>query len=53
MLSQEERTRRSRGATIDAALRIIGEEGYRAMTTTRIEEVAGASSGTTSVRSGG
>ena len=30
---------------IDAALRIVGEEGYRAMTTTRIEEVAGVSRG--------
>ncbi|CAA9499114.1 MAG: hypothetical protein AVDCRST_MAG12-2565 [uncultured Rubrobacteraceae bacterium] len=30
---------------IDAALQIIGEEGYRAMTTTRIEEVAGVSRG--------
>ena len=30
---------------IDAALRIIGEEGYRAMTTTRIEEVSGVSRG--------
>ena len=45
MLTQEERTRRSRGAIVDAALRIIGEEGYRAMTTTRIEEVAGVSRG--------
>ena len=45
MLSQEERTRRSRGAILDAALRIVGEEGYRAMTTTRIEEVAGVSRG--------
>jgi AcrR family transcriptional regulator len=45
MLSQEERTRRSRRTIVDAALRIIGEEGYRAMTTTRIEEVAGVSRG--------
>ena len=45
MLSQEERTRRSRGAILDAALRIVGEEGYRAMTTTRIEEVSGVSRG--------
>ena len=45
MLSQEERTRRSRGAILNAALRIVGEEGYRAMTTTRIEEVAGVSRG--------
>jgi AcrR family transcriptional regulator len=45
MLSQEERTRRSRRAILDAALEIIGEEGYRAMTTTRIEEVAGVSRG--------
>ena len=45
MLTQEERTRKSRRAIVDAALRIIGEEGYRAMTTTRIEEVAGVSRG--------
>lgn len=45
MLSQEERTRKSRRAIVDAALRIIGEEGYRAMTTTRIEEVSGVSRG--------
>lgn len=45
MLSQQERTRKSRRAIIDAALRIIGEEGYRAMTTTRIEEVSGVSRG--------
>ncbi len=45
MLSQEERTRKSRRAIVDAALGIIGEEGYRAMTTTRIEEVAGVSRG--------
>ena len=45
MLSQEERTKRSRRAIVDAALRIIGEEGYRAMTTTRIEQVSGFSRG--------
>lgn len=45
MLSQEERTKRSRRAIVDAALRIIGEEGYRAMTTTRIEQVSGVSRG--------
>lgn len=45
MLTQEERTRRSRQTIVDAALTIIGEEGYRAMTTTRIEEVAGVSRG--------
>ena len=45
MLSQEERTRRSRRAIVDAALRIVGEEGYRAMTTTRIEQVSGVSRG--------
>ena len=45
MARQRERTEASRRALIDAALQIIGEEGYRALTTTRIEQVTGASRG--------
>jgi AcrR family transcriptional regulator len=45
MVTQQERTETSRRALIDAALQIIGEEGYRALTTSRIEEVTGASRG--------
>lgn len=42
---QEQRTEASRKLLIDAALQIIGSEGLRALTATRIEEVSGASRG--------
>ncbi len=42
---QEQRTETSRKLLIDAALQIIGSEGLRGLTTTRIEAVSGASRG--------
>jgi len=43
--TQRERTEASRRAIIDAALRVIAQEGYGALTTSRIEKVTGASRG--------
>jgi AcrR family transcriptional regulator len=43
--TQRERTAASRQAILDAAVRLIGEGGYRAATTTRIEDVSGVSRG--------
>ncbi len=45
MPRQQERSETSRRAIVDAALQIIGEGGYQALTTTRIEELAGVSRG--------
>jgi AcrR family transcriptional regulator len=45
MPTQEDRTEASRRLLIDAALRIIGSAGLRALTATRIEAVSGASRG--------
>ena len=45
MPTQEERTATSRQAIIDAAVQIIGEGNYRALTTSRIEAVSGVSRG--------
>lgn len=45
MPRQQERTATSRRAIIDAALQIIGEEGYGALSITRIEALTGASRG--------
>ncbi|WP_146778769.1 TetR/AcrR family transcriptional regulator [Actinomadura craniellae] len=43
--TQEERTEASRRRIIEAALKVLAEEGYRNMTVARIQEVAGLSRG--------
>ena len=45
MPTQRERTEASRRATIAAALQIIGDGGYRALTTAHVEEATGTSRG--------
>lgn len=44
-LTQDERREASRRAIIDAAIKVLAEEGYRRMTFVRIQELAGISRG--------
>ena len=45
MPTQQERTEASRRTIIAAALQIIGDGGYRALTPTHVEEATGTSRG--------
>lgn len=45
MATQEQRTRAARRALVDAALQVIGDEGYAAMTMSRIAQAGGSSRG--------